>query len=236
LKPRRQGEYTSRGLLMLATRRCAAVAILTFPLTLGVGAEANGQRAGAPSIKGVFQPVVGHGAAYNIQQEDGRKSSMELAVVDKDATGGAEGYWIEMSFEGPSGEMIMKSLTVMQSDNVVVSRMILQMPGKPPMEFPQAFLNKSNPPRPADMKSNSEDLGSETITVPAGTFKCEHYRAKDGSSEAWVAREVSPWGLVKSEEKGSTIVLTRVISDAKDKITGTPVPFNPMILGGPPSQ
>jgi hypothetical protein len=33
---------------------------------------------------------------------------------------------------------------------------------------------------------------------------------------------------VKATGKDSTTVLTRVITDAKDKIKGTPVPFNPM--------
>jgi hypothetical protein len=39
---------------------------------------------------------------------------------------------------------------------------------------------------------------------------------------------VGPWGLVKSENKDSTMVLTKVITDAKDHITGTPKKFDPM--------
>ena len=37
-----------------------------------------------------------------------------------------------------------------------------------------------------------------------------------------------PWGLVKSQDKDSTMVLTKVITDAKDHITGTPKKFDPM--------
>ncbi|MGH9724447.1 MAG: hypothetical protein ACRD41_05215 [Candidatus Acidiferrales bacterium] len=48
--------------------------------------------------------------------------------------------------------------------------------------------------------------------------------------------KVRPYGLVKSQGKNSTVVLTRVITDAKDKITGTPVPFNPMMMGQRPEQ
>lgn len=40
--------------------------------------------------------------------------------------------------------------------------------------------------------------------------------------------------------KDSTMVLTKVVTDAKDRITGTPVPFNPMGMmggmGGGPQQ
>lgn len=215
---------------------CLIAALFCFSFAPAAKAQFGGPHGGPPSIRGVFQPVVGRGAEYEIQHENGEKSSMELAVVGKDTVGGVDGYWLEMSFDGPAGEMIMKSLTVMQSDNVVVSRMIMQMPGRPPMEFPEQLLKRNNPPRAADIKSASEDLGSETVTVPAGTFKCEHYRARDGSGDVWVTADVSPWGLVKSRQKDLAMVLTKTITDAKDKITGTSVPFNPMVFGGHPSQ
>jgi hypothetical protein len=210
--------------------------LLCFLLAPLASAQFGGPHAGPPSLQGVFQPVVGRGAAYDMQGADGQKTALEIAVVGKDSVNGADGYWIEMSFDGPHGPMIMKSLTAVQTNNVVVSRMIMQIGTRPPMEFPQQFLNRANQPRPADIKSEAEDVGSETITVPAGTFHCEHYRMKDGSNDVWVTQEVSPWGVVKSQGKDSTMVLTKTISDAKDKITGTPVPFNPMMMGGPPSQ
>jgi len=222
---------------MRSMRTCLVAIAFCLSVVPVALAQFGGPRGGPPSIHGVFQPVVGHGAAYEIQHENGDKSSMELAVVGKDSVGGADGYWLEMTFDGQAGQMIMKSLTVMQTGSVVVSRMIMQMPGRPPMEFPEQFLKRSNPPRAADIKNDSEDLGSETVTVPAGTFKCEHYRSKDGSGDIWITSEVSPWGLVKSQQKDkTTIVLTKTITDAKDKITGNPIPFNPMAFGGPPSQ
>jgi hypothetical protein len=44
--------------------------------------------------------------------------------------------------------------------------------------------------------------------------------------------------LVKSvSNNGSTtMVLVKSVTDAKDKITATPQPFNPMGMGGPPQQ
>jgi hypothetical protein len=81
---------------------------------------------------------------------------------------------------------------------------------------------------PSDIRSKAEHVGTETITVPAGTFSCEHYRMKDGSSDAWISEKVAPWGLVKSQGKDSSMVLTKSITDAKDHITGTPKKFDPM--------
>jgi hypothetical protein len=55
-----------------------------------------------------------------------------------------------------------------------------------------------------------------------------HYRMKDCSFDVWVSDEVAPWGLVKTQGKESSMLLTKVIRDAKDHSTGTPKKFNPM--------
>ena len=81
---------------------------------------------------------------------------------------------------------------------------------------------------PANIAENAELVGTESVTVPAGTFSCQHYHMKDGSGDGWISDKVTPWGLVKSQGKDSTIVLTKVITDAKDRITGTPTKFDPM--------
>ena len=196
-----------------------------------------GMHSGPPQLHGVFNPEVGHGAAYEVQNADGKKMTMEITVVGKETVDGKDGYWFETDLPGmPQGGMLMKSLMVIDAANVQVSRMIMQMPGRPPMEFPSQMLSARQQPHPADIRTESEDVGSESVTVPAGTFVCEHYRMKDGSSDVWVNEKVRPYGLVKSQGKNSTIVLSKVITDAKDKITGTPVPFNPMMMGQRPQQ
>jgi hypothetical protein len=48
----------------------------------------------------------------------------------------------------------------------------------------------------------------------------EHYRLKGGSGDVWVSKDVKPYGLVKSQTKDSTMTLTKVLTDAKDKING----------------
>jgi hypothetical protein len=55
---------------------------------------------------------------------------------------------------------------------------------------------------------------------PAGTSGREHYRLKGGSEDVWVSKDVKPYGLVKSQTKDSTMTLTKVLTDAKDKING----------------
>jgi hypothetical protein len=105
------------------------------------------------------------------------------------------------------------------------------MPGQQPMEMD---MNMSMPGRdmrqstPTDIREKAEVVGTESVTVPAGTFTCEHIRQKDGSSDVWISDKVSPWSLVKYQDGKSTMVLTKVITDAKDRITGTPTKFDPM--------
>jgi hypothetical protein len=126
----------------------------------------------------------------------------------------------------------MKSLWVSEGPNPGTKRVIMLMNGQA-YEFPM-----NNPMMGGQMaKSAPHDIsndkswvrvGTETITVPAGTFSCEHYRAADGSSEGWLSDKISPWSLVKSVGKDSNMVLVRQITDAKTKITGPVKPFDPM--------
>src|SRR5580692_4114949 len=94
-------------------------------------------------------------------------------------------------------KMVMESLTVVDGTDTVVSRMIMQMGTRPPMEMPTQMNKSSAQKQPADIRDRADDVGSETVTTPAGTFTAEHYKMKDGSGDAWVAPKAGPYGLVK---------------------------------------
>ena len=206
---------------------------ICFSLLLGGATAAQmGMRMGPPMPHGLFNPVVGSGALYQMVKADGTKTTMEIVVLGKESVGGKDGYWFEMTMYGtPRGDMIIKNLTVLDGANIQVARAVMQMPGRPPMEMSGPMLQMHSQPQPADIRAQAEDLGTESITTPAGTFSCHHYRTKDHPGEAWLSDKVTPYGLVKQQGNGSVLVLLKVISDAKDKITGTPVPFNPMGMG-----
>jgi len=191
-----------------------------------------------PMPHGIFSPVVGSGAAYEITSSDGRKSDVEYAIVGKESVNGKDAYWMEFTTDAGSGTMIMKMLTSISE--ATASRVIMQLPGRPPMEMPQQMMKNATTSNTqslaADIRSGSDDLGSESVTVPAGTFACEHYRAKDGSGDTWLSTKVAPFGVVKHQGKDATMVLTKVITDAKDKIVGVPQPFNPMGMMQQPQQ
>lgn len=205
----------------------SAIAALLLMMAL----PASAQMFGRPQIpQGIFNPVVGAGAEYETQRTDGRKDTLNFAIVGKETVNGQDGYWMEFTFSGtPMGDVVVKTLAVVNSGKFTTSKTIMQMPGRPPMEMP-AQMQAANGTNLADIRNKADDLGTESITTPAGTFSCHHYRMKDGSGDGWVSESVHPFGLVKGQQKDSTTVLVKTLTGVKDKITGTPQPFNPMLM------
>jgi len=206
-----------------------AVSAVLFGLMATAAAAQMGSFS-APHVMGFWNPVVGQGAAYSMQSAKGDKTEMQIAIVGKEQVDGKDAYWYEMAFNRGSGQMIIKTLMVLNGTDTHVSRMIMQMPGRPPMEMPAQMMHQDKTTQPADVRSDAENLGSETITVPAGTFTCKHYRTKKAGGDVWVSEKISPYGLVKSKTSDSSMELTKVVTGAKDQITGTPQPFNPQMF------
>ena len=204
-----------------------AVCALAMPVAaqLGMGS--------IPTLSGIWHPEVGSGASYEITRE-GKKTTMEFTVLGKEDMGGKTGFWVEvaMSNERAGGDVIVKTLENVEGNTISNTKMVMQMPGQPPMEMSPDMMamgaRRATQTQAADFRDKAELVGTESVTVPAGTFTCQHYRMKDGSGDAWISEKVSPWGLVKMQDQQRTMVLAKVITDAKDRITGTPVKFDPM--------
>jgi hypothetical protein len=210
-------------------RRKFAAMLAATSLAVPVWAQFGPQM---PQWNGIWHPVVGSGAAYQMSERDGSKKEMEIAVVGQEKFEGQDGYWLEMSFQDPrGGPGAMKTLNVMSGPNPGAKRMIFQMRGQAyemPLNNPMMAGHGPKSSGVDVSKSGAQLVGTESITVPAGTFECQHYRTTSPPSDVWVSPKVSPWGLVKSQGKDSSMVLTRVITDAKSKITGPVQPFDPM--------
>lgn len=201
-----------------------AVVLLAAPVA------AQGPMGGGPpvpSMRGVWRPVVGSGAAYDVEAK-GRKSSMEFAIVGTELAMGRNGHWLEMAFKDPrQGEMVMKSLIVLDDKNTRVMRIVMYSPEMGAMEFPVEMMGRTGQSlvQEADVRASAELIGTEEITTPAGSFVCQHYRTKDKDgyvADVWVSEKVAPYGLVKMTSKDSSMVLTRVVTGARTRVVGTP--------------
>jgi hypothetical protein len=181
-----------------------------------------------PNIADIFKPVVGHGAVYEQQrtdQQDAPKTTMEMSVVGKEMVDGKEGFWMEVGHSEKSGEMGYGKMLITK-DDFQFHRMIFQQPGKPAMEIPFNPTERTK----NHMQEEIEKwhlVGTESITVPAGTFSCQHWKKDQGVGDVWVSDKVSPMGMIKSVSPGETMVLVKVLSEATDHITGPVTKFDP---------
>jgi hypothetical protein len=186
---------------------------------------------GPPAMRGVFSPVVGSGAAYQLTDKKGEKMDMEIYIVGQETQQGQPGYWMETAMQTRQGQMVSKTLVAKKGTDTAVLRMIMQAPGQEPMEFSMEMMGMMNrgvqkQAQRADVREGATRVGTETIEVPAGKFSCEHYKTSEGD-DIWISEKVAPWGMVKFTGKDSSMVLQRTITGATTRITGTPRKFDP---------
>jgi hypothetical protein len=183
-----------------------------------------------PNIADIFKPVVGKGALYETQrndQKDAPKRSMEMSIVGMESVEGTDAYWMEFAHnDDRTGQMGYAKM--LMTKDFQSHRMIVQQPGQQAMEFPFNLngTDKGKQRREEELEKWSQ-LGTESITVPAGTFRCQHWQKEDGKSDVWVSDKVSPFGMVKMVSPGETMILVKVITEAKDHITGPVKTFDP---------
>lgn len=212
--------------------RQIVVTFAALALAMPLAAQMFGPR--VPTLSGIWHPVVGTGAAYEMTKKDGQKTEMEITIVGKEDVEGKTAFWLEMAMTDPrtTQPVYAKNLMTVSDTGITSTRMVMQMPGQQnPMEMDLSTNPAGRGMRqtlPATIADKAEVVGTESVTVPAGTFSCTHFRMKDGTGDAWISDKVGPWGLVKSQGKDSSMVLAKVITDAKDHITGTPTKFDPM--------
>lgn len=211
--------------------------VLAGVLILASTAQAQHMSMGgnAPQIPGQFIPVVGNGAEYQIQTKK-ENMNWEYAIVGKESVDGKDAFWMEIRMKAPKGpSMIMKQLMVLEGETPDIKRMIIQSPGEEPMEMPAGMMSgmMKRAQRSAHEKAGGnppslgEKIGSETVTVPAGTFECDHYRttAEGKPADVWISTKISPYGLVKMASADTTMVLQKVLENETSKITGEPRKF-----------
>jgi hypothetical protein len=218
------------------TRLKMAAVGIALALSFTTGGWAQAMRGGLgrqpPRLLGEFKPVVGSGAQYQMTAQN-RTMSFSYVVVGQEDVEGSTGYWMEIRSENPemAGEMVMKQLVVLGGDKPQIKRMIMQPPGRPPMEMPIGMMpGMGQREQGAGGRDTSpgEKVGSETITVPAGTFECDHYRKQEphGTMDVWISSKVSPYGTVKMSSGEMTMVLEKVLSNETSHIKGEPQKLN----------
>lgn len=214
---------------MKFSRRTALLCALGLSVAVGAGAQFGQQAPQAPKIPTPFTPVVGSGAQYQVTTRDGNMT-FTYAVVGKEQVDGNDAYWLEIRSDGAmlKGEMVIKELTLGVGTHPEIKRMIMQPPGRPPMEMPAGMIGmmKEHMAQNGNSQKNGmgEKIGTESITVPAGAFECDHFRRKENDMDVdyWISSKVPPYSLVKMSGPDTSMVLEKVLTGEATHIKGEP--------------
>jgi hypothetical protein len=216
---------------MSLVEKAGIVLALVMSISAGAWAQRMGRGMGQqpPQMPlSAFKPTIGSGAEYQMTAK-GHTMNIAWVVVGKEDVGGATGYWMELRMEGADmpGEVVTKQLMVIEGGKAEIKRMITQAAGQPPMEMPMgmmAGMMRNRPQTGAKEAEVGEKLGTESVTVPAGTFLCDHYRSQQEKAtvDLWVSTKVSPYGVVKMTGADMTMVLEKLLSNETSHIKGEP--------------
>ncbi len=205
-------------------KRMLCVVSVVLVMFFGSHAFAQFGKSSGPSFYGEFKPVVGGWSEYQITSKRESPIKMKIAVVGKEG----DAYWYETVVEGGrEGRTIMKMLVSGNpEDQKNVKRIIVKHGNEPAMEMPVGMMGQQA--KGKEIKGKIIDKGTETIKVPAGTFKTQHaqYQDSGGVVDTWMYKDVAPYGMIKSVSKDTEMVLIGYGSGAKTQITETPKKFD----------
>ena len=200
---------------------CAVFLAFALALVQPASAQMGMDMFKRPAITKVFHPVVGKGAAYLSTDKDGKTRNSEISIVGKDSIDGKDGFWMEFVADDHNGKPVVGKALITLGD-FQFHRMIVQPAGQQAMELPGGAMSMTDAGK-AKMEEFSNgwnSVGTETITVPAGTFSCEHWRNDKNNADSWTSDKITPLGLVKETHSDGGMVLTKVLDNATDRITG----------------
>jgi hypothetical protein len=188
-------------------------------------AHAQFGKGGGPKFYSDFKPVVGGWSEYQMTGKGESPSKMKISIVGKEG----DAYWYETTMETKQEGRIISKMLVSGNpeDQQNIKRMIVKMGNEPAMEMPVQMMQASQASKDQGQKGKIIEKGTESIKVPAGTFMAKHMQYQDGEivEDIWIHKDISPYGMVKSQSKEFEMVLLGYGTGAKTLITETPQKF-----------
>ena len=162
---------------------------------------------------------VGEWAEYQVTTGQGESHTMRRAIVAQ------EGNLIWYETKSSHGKQVTIMKVLVDPNTGKVKRAIVKNPPEPAMEIPLNMADQMGAPTEKRSPEYKPVVTTETIQVPAGSFKCTHVRdSKSPASDgAWSSEKVPVGGLVKANFESHVMLLTAFgQSGAKTEITETP--------------
>lgn len=178
----------------------------------------------------VTAPPVGGYAVYDVTLPSGRVIATRFAVVGAENREGTRNIWFELwarrdTLPPAIGQVLVPGFPY--DPSAVAAAWLQSFTADEPVELnPRELANtrRSLPPQVRNIVDGCKSaslVGTESVTVPAGTFRAQHYRNALRGSDIWVSSDV-PFGIVKmsdAQQRGS-MVLTRMGKDGKSSFGG----------------
>lgn len=182
-----------------------------------------------PEFYHLYLPEIGHWATYDITGKSGTET-LTFALVSKDG----KNDWFEM--RSKTGEGLFTVAYLVKGDPTIDSN-VLKIKARSPdgtlIEIDKDTLERLRRERQSVLGQNAVPIGptigklkslpSETLKIKGHLLRCSHIKiiGKDGdSAEAWISREVPPFGLVKLVSGDDKVVLKDFGKGAKPTLTG----------------
>lgn len=209
---------------------CLAVCVLTL------AAQPARAQGACDNLKAFFSkaPKIGEWAEMRMQTKSKEPTLSRVSFVGKENRKGRDLYRMQMVTTVKGQRQVIQMLTpwdmsLMAGDRDYDSEIVMKMGDQPAMIMPLKADQKQT--GMFDLRKECAEikyLGDETVEVPAGSFKTQHYSGPDG--DTWVSPDVPGWRMVKMEtEDSNNMVLTAVGTGAKNEITEKPVDMKAMM-------
>lgn len=200
-----------------------------------VGAAAATAQSNACADKGPKLPAAGGWAEYHADSGD-----FKMMYIGHETAGERIEMAMNRTMRNGEATNVVMQLVVpaFPYQMAQASEMVMQMGDRPPMKVSGQMLDMMRQRAP-DQSALSPDLcarltkvGTESVTVPAGTFSTTHYRDAQTNTDVWVDPSV-PFGAVKVVSPHTTMVLKAKGTGGTTGIRGTPQEMGPGMMGPP---
>lgn len=217
--------------------KCSAALLLPVLLSGALPARAQAPPVNAPpKFFGVFSTIVGGWSEYAVTEtEGGKKSTMRNSVVGKEG----DFFWYEVAItEGGVRNIIKMALKGDPNNPENIQRLIMKNGDQPAQEMPREFVvmgrrmatsmfeTRSGSSVVSQPNLKAEELGTEQVTVPAGSYSVTRNRITDATGKVLATfdfnKDVLPLGIVRSKTDKVQIELIAGGKDAVSMITEKP--------------
>ena len=203
----------------------AHLLLLTLPLVSARAISAQG----SSCIDQIRVPAVGQWAEYQAVFKQREPYTMRYAVIGEESRGGTALKWVELRMTGnkKDGDMVTQMLVPGSAAELGDVQEVVMKPGdKPAMKIdgPMLGMIREQMKKQSFLTDLCKDVtlvGGETVTVPAGKFKSQHFRSAKYGSDSWVSSKV-PFSMIKTVGTDHELTLVRHGEGAESSITEEP--------------